>query len=126
MKCAVIGMFIRSPQVPPGMPPTFSASCRAAWFATGIQVGFGSPSPWVEVSFARPNADFLRSTVIELFSDCITSRMITRSDHLRGTSRRSCPGLRSIATRNCHQRCRRVPPSVSSVLSMPIELLPLP
>ena len=105
MKCAVIGMFIRSPQVPPAIPPTFSASCRAAALAAGIQVGFGSPSPWVEVSLARPNRLFLRRTVIELLSDCMTSRMITRSDHLRGMSSRTCSGCRSMARKNCSHRC---------------------
>jgi hypothetical protein len=81
MKWAVIGMLNRSPQVPPAIPPMLSASCRVAWLATGIQLGFGSPAPCLEVSRARPNRLRRRSTVIELFSDCITSRMITRSDH---------------------------------------------
>ena len=109
------------------MPPTFSASCSAAWFATGIHVGFGSPSPCVEVSFVAPKRLRLRMTVIELFSVCITSRMITRSDHLRGIEQpQPAAGCAAASSRNCHHRCRRVPPSVSSVFSRPIALLPLP
>ena len=89
------------------MPSMLSASCRAAALAAGIQVGFGSPTPCSDVSMARPNGPFLRFTVMELFNDCITSRMITRSDHLRGMSSRSCSGLRSMPTANCSQRARR-------------------
>ena len=73
-----------------------------------------------------PNRVFLRSTVMELLSDCITSRMITRSDQRRGTSRRTYEGLRSSLVRNCSQRPRRVPPSVRIVFSSPMALLPLP
>jgi hypothetical protein len=49
MKCAVSGRLNGSPMLPPGVPPTISASRRAARFATGIQVGFGIPCPCFEV-----------------------------------------------------------------------------
>ena len=42
-KCAVIGMFAISPQLPKASPSMIRASLRDASLPTGIQVGFGAP-----------------------------------------------------------------------------------
>ena len=91
----------------------------------GNPVGLDSPSPCFDVS-REPKIDLLRSTVIELFSVCITSRMITRSDQRRGISSRAADGRLTRVRTNCVHRCRRVPPSVMIVFNSPIALLPLP
>ena len=113
--------------MPPGVPPMLSASRRAAWLATGIQDGLGSPLPWVEVSFRRPSQLRRSRTVIELSSDCITSRMMVRSDQRLGTTVcKITRGCRAATASHCRIRLPGLPPSVSAVLSRPIALLPLP
>ena len=61
------------------MPSTMAAIRRTASCPCGIQVGFGSPCPGPVVS--RPR--FVRRTVSELSTVCITSAMMVRSLHRR-------------------------------------------
>ena len=56
MKCAVSGMLNGSPMVPPGRAAHRSAIRRTASLATGIQVGFGSPWPWLRGQEPRRTA----------------------------------------------------------------------
>ena len=49
-RCAVIGMLKTSFQPPAGKPPMRLATRRTASWPIGIQVGFGSPWPCLEVS----------------------------------------------------------------------------
>ncbi len=58
-----------------------AARALAPSSAAGIQVGFGSPWPWAEVSFPLPMPFCLSETVMELSSDCITRPMMVFSDH---------------------------------------------
>ena len=65
--------------------------------------------------------------MIELFSDCITNRMMIRSDHRRGkTVRKISVGLRTATPSHSRMRLGGDPPSVKAVVSSPIALLPLP
>ena len=50
----MVGMLNRSSHVPPAIPPSSSASSRTARWAAGIQVGLGSPWPWVDL-MVQPN-----------------------------------------------------------------------
>ena len=113
-------MSTASPQVPPGSPSMISAIRRTVSLAAGIHVGFGVPWPWRETS--RPKR---RRTVIELSSDCMTSAITVRSDQCRLSSERAnVRGCRTIAPSSRSARGTRPPPSVISVVSRPMALLP--
>src|SRR3954464_13829515 len=75
-------MLTISPTGPAGIPPIWSASGRVTSLPAGIHVGLGSPCPCL-VTSRSPSRPFLRRTVSELSSDCMTSTMIVRSDHPR-------------------------------------------
>ena len=96
--------------------------------ATGIHVGFGSPSPWPVVRRSRPSRPFFAVTVRELSNGCMTSAMIPFSDHLRTDRSADTASCGRVASCLTHVRHRGTPgsSSVSTVVSRPMELEPLP
>ena len=101
-------------------------SSRAASLPAGIQVGFGSPSPCLEVN-RKPNRLRLPDTVSELSTLCITSRMMLRSLQPRRSI--ICKALDRCRTSSRIHVFHRGSPSISSVMTVcrkPIMLEPLP
>ena len=93
------------------------ANHRAAASAAGMYVGLGrsgSCSVWRRTP--RPSGRGLARSRIAVSSDCITSRITVRRDHLNGHSRRIVrSGCFSIAAIHFSGRVTPVPPPVRAV-----------
>ena len=110
-----------SPQVPPGSPSMISAIRRKVALAAGIHVGFGVPWPWREAS--RPSAPPDGDRVVERLHDQRDDRALRPVPLVQRAGERARVAERSRrASRS--GRGTRPPPSVISVVSRPMALLP--
>ena len=108
------------------MPPLFSAIRLATSLAAGIYVALGVKESFLEVNL-KPNKPFLPLTEIAESTFCIINATTVRSLHcLTSNIFKTSDGLVTTWRSHCLRRSLIFVPSVITVCSNPMKLLPLP